>query len=349
MENHSSDKVTINNPADISIIIGYFIMVVSVGIWSMFWTNRGTVGGYFLAGRSMSWWPVSSTCAFAEVGGYSSLLAKYSSAMPSNFSSMDPQCYNISSLCYTPRQDAFNLLRDPTKGDLPWPGVLFGIAIVGGWYWCTDQVNIQVQSCHFTCFEFKPQTSSFLFLSEVGCSNIAYPKLVVSVMPNGTGSCIFPSNCPFLVCGIHYLHFAIILFFCTFALVLLVSYCTEPIEDQHLHRLVFSLRHSKEERKDLDWEQEEKGRRARREAEDRMRENINSGAGTEEEEGSGICRLIARLCGRASSSPDLQQEAPEETEQMPDISEEPVWKVCTVDANAFIMMALAVFMWGYFA
>ena len=33
MENHSSEKVTINKPADISIIIGYSIMVVSVGIW----------------------------------------------------------------------------------------------------------------------------------------------------------------------------------------------------------------------------------------------------------------------------------------------------------------------------
>lgn len=50
----------------------------------------------------------------------------------------------------------------------------------------------------------------------------------------GTGSCIFPSNCPFLVCGIHYLHFAIILFFCTSVLVLLVSSCTQPIEDQHV-------------------------------------------------------------------------------------------------------------------
>lgn len=40
-----------------------------------------------------------------------------------------------------PREDAFHLLRDPVSGDLPWPGVLFGIAIVGGWYWCTDQVS----------------------------------------------------------------------------------------------------------------------------------------------------------------------------------------------------------------
>lgn len=33
MENPSSDKVAINNPADISIIVGYFAMVIGVGIW----------------------------------------------------------------------------------------------------------------------------------------------------------------------------------------------------------------------------------------------------------------------------------------------------------------------------
>lgn len=33
MEVLSSDKVTINNPADITIIVGYFIMVIGVGIW----------------------------------------------------------------------------------------------------------------------------------------------------------------------------------------------------------------------------------------------------------------------------------------------------------------------------
>lgn len=41
---------------------------------------------------------------------------------------------------------------------------------------------------------------------------------------------------------------------------------------------MFSLRHSKEERMDLDWEQEENARRAHREAEERRREG-NNGAG----------------------------------------------------------------------
>ncbi|XP_012777769.1 sodium/glucose cotransporter 2 isoform X3 [Maylandia zebra] len=621
-----ADKVTISNPADISIIVGYFIVVISVGVWSMFRTNRGTVGGYFLAGRTMTWWPalfivlllgwlfvpvyltagvitmpqylkkrfggtrislylsvislllyiltkisvdmfsgavfiqqalgwniyvavialllitalytvtgglaalmytdtvqtfviiagafVLTGFSFAKVGGYSALLNKYSSATPLNFTSLEPHRYNISPHCYTPRADAFNLLRDPAAGDLPWPGVLIGIPIGGIWYWCTDQVIVQrclaarsitdVKAGCIMCGYLKllpmflmvfpgmisrilypdevgcvvPELCKNICGTEVGCSNIAYPKLVISIMPDGlrglmlavmlaalmsslasifnssstlftmdiwtrirpqaterelivvgrvwvlcivavsicwipvvqaaqsgqlfdyiqsvssylappiaavfllavfvkrvnetgafwglicgllmglcrmllefwfgTGSCIFPSSCPYLVCGIHYLHFAIILFFCTSALVLLVSCCSEPIDDQHLHRLVFSLRHSKEERKDLDWEQEEKGRRARREASRRMREN-KSDAVAEEEEQSGICQLIKRFFGQGgSSSPTNDEEEPEEPVQMPDISEDPVWKNA-VDVNALIMMAVAVFMWGYYA
>uniref|UniRef100_A0A3Q2QTY8 Sodium/glucose cotransporter 2 n=1 Tax=Fundulus heteroclitus TaxID=8078 RepID=A0A3Q2QTY8_FUNHE len=661
MEEPPSEEVSINNPADIAVIIGYFLMVIAVGVWSMLRTNRGTVGGYFLAGRSMAWWSVGPSLfasnigsghfvglagtgaaggiavggfewnalfivlllgwlfvpvyltagvitmpqylkkrfggtrislylsiislflyiftkisvdmfsgavfiqqalgwniyvavialllitalytvtgglaalmytdtfqtfviiagafvltgfSFAEIGGYSALIAKYSSAVPSNFSSLDAQRYNISPQCYTPRQDAFSMLRDPTTGDLPWPGVLFGMTIGGIWYWCSDQVIVQrclaarslthVKAGCIVCGYLKllpmflmvfpgmisrilypdevgcvvPEICKKVCGTEVGCSNIAYPKLVVTVMPNGlrglmlavmlaalmsslasifnssstlftmdiwtrirpqaterelivvgrvwvlcivaisicwipvvqaaqsgqlfdyiqsvscylsppiasvfllavfvkrvnetgafwglvgglavglcrmlpefwfgTGSCIFPSQCPFLVCGVHYLHFAIILFCCTSVLVLLVSFCTEPIEEKHLHRLVFSLRHSKEERKDLDWEQEERARGAQKKAKDRRVEKANA-VTADGDKKSGICGLIGGFCGLSAdqqAQDDQAAEAPEPP--MPDISEEPVWKY-TVDSNALVMMAVAVFLWGYFA
>ncbi|CAO2583497.1 Sodium/glucose cotransporter 2 [Lemmus lemmus] len=60
MEKHMKDgselgeqRVLIDNPADILVIAAYFLLVIGVGLWSMFRTNRGTVGGYFLAGRNM--------------------------------------------------------------------------------------------------------------------------------------------------------------------------------------------------------------------------------------------------------------------------------------------------------
>lgn len=33
MENTTSVKVAINNPADIVVIVGYFITIIGVGIW----------------------------------------------------------------------------------------------------------------------------------------------------------------------------------------------------------------------------------------------------------------------------------------------------------------------------
>ncbi|XP_027011330.1 sodium/glucose cotransporter 2 isoform X1 [Tachysurus fulvidraco] len=658
----SGNRVTINNPADIIVIISYFVVVIAVGIWSMFRTNRGTVGGYFLAGRTMGWWPVGASLfasnigsghfvglagtgaasgiavggfewnalfivlllgwlfvpvyltagvitmpqylkkrfggtrislylsvislflyiftkisvdmfsgavfiqqalgwniyiaviallsitalytvtgglaalmytdtvqtfviiagafvlmgfSFYEVGGYNALLDRYGSAVPSISSSPDLQHLNISARCYMPREDAFHLLRDPVSGDLPWPGVLFGIAIVGGWYWCTDQVIVQrclagrslthVKAGCILCGYMKllpmflmvfpgmisrvlypdevgcvvPHECKRVCGTEVGCSNIAYPKLVVSVMPNGlrglmlavmlaalmsslasifnssstlftmdiwtrirpqardrelmivgrvwvlcivaisicwipvvqaaqsgqlfdyiqsvtsylappiaavfflaifvkrvnepgafwglmgglmmglcriapefyfgSGSCLVPSKCPTLICGVHYLYFAVLLFFCTGILVLLVSYCMPPIDDKHLYRLVFSLRHSKEQRLDLDWEEEERGRNARREAEGKNKAVCDEDT-TGDGDKSGPAHLIAWFCGLSGSqAPEpTEEEVTEASKELPDISEDPVWKHF-VNANALIMMAVAVYFWGFYA
>ncbi|XP_018598372.1 sodium/glucose cotransporter 2 isoform X2 [Scleropages formosus] len=464
-------------------------------------------GAFVLAGFS-----------FAEVGGYSALLEKYKLAVPSDTESADPRRYNISPACYEPREDAFNLLRDPIAGDLPWPGVIFGIAIGGCWYWCSDQVIVQrclagrslthVKAGCIVCGYLKllpmflmvfpgmisrvlfpdevgcvvPEVCKEVCGTEVGCSNIAYPKLVVALMPAGlrglmlavmlaalmsslasifnssstlftvdiwtrlrpqardrelvivgrvwvlcivsisicwipvvqaaqsgqlfdyiqsvssylappiaavfllavfvkrvneqgafwgligglsmglcrmvpefafgSGSCLFPSSCPSLICGVHYLYFAVLLFLFTVVLVLVVSYCTPPIPERHLHRLVFSLRHSKEARDDLDKEEAERGRIARREALEKSRDNAGGEDG-EKNYGSRttstIGRLISWFCGVSSSeaSESTEQEG-EETNQLPDITEDPFWKH-VVNSNALIMTAVAVFMWAYHA
>uniref|UniRef100_A0A673IE14 Solute carrier family 5 member 2 n=1 Tax=Sinocyclocheilus rhinocerous TaxID=307959 RepID=A0A673IE14_9TELE len=594
-----SKHVTINNPADISVIIAYFLVVIAVGIWSTFRTNRGTVGGYFLAGRTMVWWPVGTSLfasnigsghfvglagtaaasgiavggfewnalfivlllgwvfvpvyltagvitmpqylkkrfgrtrislylsvislllytftkisvdmfsgavfiqqalgwniylaviallcitalytvtgglaalmytdtvqtfviiagalwdSFYEVGGYGALLEKYSLSLPSQRS------LNISEHCYTPREDAFHLLRDPTTGDLPWPGVLFGIAIIGSWYWCTDQRCLAARSlthvkagcilCGYLkllpmfLMVFPGMISRGLYPDEVGCvepsickevcgtavgcSNIAYPKLVVSVMPTGLRglmlavmlaalmsslASIFNSSSTLFtmdiwtrirpqardkelmivgrvwilcivaisICWIPVVQAAqsgqlfdyiqsvtsylappiaavfslaifvkrvMLLFFCTAILVLFISNNTPPIEDKHLHRLVFTLRHSKEERVDLDWEEEERGRKARREAEEKKKV-VSEEDQIERGDRSITMKIIGWLCGiNDTQAPEpTEEEVNEASKQLPDISEDPLWKYL-VNANALIMMSVAVYFWGYYA
>uniref|UniRef100_A0A672YUS1 Solute carrier family 5 member 9 n=1 Tax=Sphaeramia orbicularis TaxID=375764 RepID=A0A672YUS1_9TELE len=335
--------------ADITVVVIYFIFVMAVGIWSSLRANRNTVGGYFLAGRSMTWWPIGASLmssnvgsglfiglagtgaaggiavggfewnaawvlvalgwifipvyisadvvtmpeylakrfggqririymsvlslilyiftkistdifsgalfiqvslgwdlylstgilllvtaaytiagtstpevishrlqwrpAFSEIGWYDGLMDRYPLAVPS--------VTIVNTTCHLPRSDAFHLFRDPVSGDIPWPGLVFGLTVLATWVWCTDQVIVQrslsAQSLSHAkggsvlggylkllpmFFIVMPgMISRALFPDEVGCvdpsvclevcgasvgcSNIAYPKLVMELMPVG--------------------------------------------------------------------------------------------------------------------------------------------------------------------
>ncbi|XP_029004550.1 sodium/glucose cotransporter 4 [Betta splendens] len=346
--------------ADIAVVVIYFVFVLVIGIWSSVKANRSTVGGYFLAGRSMTWWPIGaslmssnvgsglfiglagtgaagglavggfewnaswvlvalgwifipvyisagvvtmpeylakrfggqrirismsilslilyiftkistdifsgalfiqvslgwdlylSTCilllvtaaytvagglaaviytdafqtlimvggscalmfiGFSKVGWYEGLVIRYMSAVPS------VTVTNTS--CHLPRSDAFHIFRNPVSGDLPWPGLMFGLTVLATWVWCTDQVIVQRSLSAKSLSHAKAGSvfggylkllpmflivmpgmiSRALFPDEVGCvdpdvcqsvcgasvgcSNIAYPKLVVELMPVG--------------------------------------------------------------------------------------------------------------------------------------------------------------------
>ncbi|XP_069038313.1 sodium/glucose cotransporter 1 [Lepisosteus oculatus] len=638
--------IAINNPADISVIVIYFLVVLAVGLWAMLSTNRGTVGGFFLAGRSMVWWPIGASLfasnigsghfvglagtgaaagiaiggfewnalvvvvilgwlfvpiyikagvvtmpeylkkrfggqririylsvlslllyiftkisadmfsgaifiqqalnldiylavillllitalytvtgglaaviytdtlqtvimvvgsfilmgfCFGEVGGYEAFKDKYMKAVPSLISAPG---LNISKSCYTPRPDSFHIFRDPVTGDLPWPGLVFGLTVLGTWYWCTDQVIVQrclsaknmshVKAGCILCgylkllpmflMVFPGMTSRILYpdvvacvvpeecvrycKTPVGCSNIAYPRLVVELMPDGlrglmlsvmlaslmssltsifnsastlftmdiytkvrrraserelmiagrvfilvligisiawipvvqtaqsgqlfdyiqsitsylgppiatvfllaifwkrtnepgafyglliglliglarmftefaygTGSCVTPSNCPYIICGIHYLYFALILFGITCILVVAVSLMTKPIDDKHLHRLCWTLRNSKEPREDLeqDWEEP-----PALEVEEPV------------PQGDPSCwrKAYNWFCGfEQSTGPQLSAEEQAELQRkLTDTTEQPLWRN-VVNINAIILLTVAVFFHGFF-
>lgn len=68
------------------------------------------------------------------MGGYESFQQRYMEAIPSITT-------NITADCYEPRADSFHIFRDAITGDLPWPGLVFGLTIQATWYWCSDQVR----------------------------------------------------------------------------------------------------------------------------------------------------------------------------------------------------------------
>uniref|UniRef100_A0A3Q1AU58 Sodium/glucose cotransporter 1 n=1 Tax=Amphiprion ocellaris TaxID=80972 RepID=A0A3Q1AU58_AMPOC len=431
--------------------------------------------------------------AFHEVGGYENFQEQYMQAIPSVTG-------NVSAECYEPRADSFHLFRNAITGDLPWPGLIFGLTIQATWYWCTDQVIVQrclsaknlshVKAGCILCgylkllpmflMVFPGMISRILYPdvvacvdpaeceeycgASVGCTNIAYPKLVVDLMPNGlrglmlsvmlaslmssltsifnsastlftmdiytkirrnarerelmiagrvfmlvliglsiawipvvqsaqsgqlfdyiqsitsyltppiaalfilaifckrvnetgafwglmiglliglsrmiaefaygTGSCVSPSDCPTIICGVHYLYFSIILFTVSCIIILSVSVMTKPIDDKHLYRLCWSLRNRTEERVDLeqdDW--------------------VDNGDSNKYHKKPGLCKkAVMCFCGlEQEKAPKLTKEEEAELQKkLTDTSEVPLWRNI-VNANAMILLCVAVFCHGYFA
>ncbi|KAM4527114.1 sodium/glucose cotransporter 1 [Odontesthes bonariensis] len=434
--------------------------------------------------------------AFNEVGGYENFQDRYMMSVPNITDGIDPSCYE-------PRADSFHIFRDPITGDLPWPGLVFGLTIQATWYWCTDQVIVQrclsaknlshVKGGCILCgylkllpmflMVFPGMISRILYPdvvgcvdpdecqkycgASVGCSNIAYPKLVVDLMPNGlrglmlsvmmaslmssltsifnsastlftmdiytkvrpaakekelmiagrvfilvligvsiawipvvqsaqsgqlfdyiqsitsylappvaavymlaifckrvnepgaffgliiglliglsrmiaefiygTGSCANPSDCPTIICGVHYLYFAIILFCISCILILGISLVTKPIEEKHLYRLCWSLRNRTEERIDL-------------EQDDWVDTTSDSMDIDEPEEEMGCCKkAVMCFCGlEQSKAPKLSPEEEAELKMLlTDTTEKPLWKNIA-NVNAIILLCVAVFFHGFF-
>uniref|UniRef100_A0A669E882 Sodium/myo-inositol cotransporter 2 n=1 Tax=Oreochromis niloticus TaxID=8128 RepID=A0A669E882_ORENI len=147
--------------------------------------------------------------SFVEVGGWNAFMEGYSNAIPS--------IRVPNSSCGIPREDAFHIFRDPVTSDLPWPGVIVGMSIPSMWYWCSDQVIVQrslaaktlthakggsllaayLKVLPFFAIMIPGMISRILYTgtvrtvcckicgNPVGCSDIAYAKLVMKLLPAG--------------------------------------------------------------------------------------------------------------------------------------------------------------------
>lgn len=121
-----------------------------------------------------------------------------------------------------------------------------------------------------------------------------------------------------------------------------------------LHRLVFSLRHSKEEREDLDAEEPE-GPTAAPVQNGRPEHAVEmEGKALPPGVGAGLFRqCLLWFCGvsrgGAGSPPrPTQEETAAAARRLEDISEDPRW-ARVVNLNALLMMAVATFLWGFYA
>lgn len=142
-------------------------------------------------------------------------------SMNATYNSTGIIMFNTTQQCGLPRPDAFHIFRDPVHSDLPWPGVMVRTTLISTWFWCCDQLIVQrtlaakniAHARGATIFasyiKFLPMfiiilpgmISRILFTDTVacvdpevcmevcenaaGCSNIAYPQLILDLAPTG--------------------------------------------------------------------------------------------------------------------------------------------------------------------
>ena len=75
-----------------------------------------------------------------KVGGFSTLKEQFL-ASASNATITEHSLYGNRS-CGLPPTNSFHIYRPATDGAFPWPGMTLGVAVVGTYVWCTDQVRI---------------------------------------------------------------------------------------------------------------------------------------------------------------------------------------------------------------
>ncbi|NP_941037.2 solute carrier family 5 (sodium/glucose cotransporter)-like [Mus musculus] len=170
--------------------------------------------------------------AFYEVGGYPKLVSKYMEAIPSKTQQGN---WTAQPECYLPRQDAFHIFRSCVSGDIPWPGLILGATTVSLFYGCADQVSVQrflagksrlhMEGGCLLCGYLKllpmflmvmpGMISRILYPDQVacvvpsecqkfcgrgtGCSALAYPVLVLGVMPHGLQGFMLSTVCASLM------------------------------------------------------------------------------------------------------------------------------------------------------
>ncbi|XP_053561931.1 sodium/myo-inositol cotransporter [Bombina bombina] len=163
-----------------------------------------------------------SIISFVEIGGFEEVKRRYMLATPNVTSILLTHNFTNTNSCHvTPKPDSLRMLREPSDEDLPWPGFLLGQTPASVWYWCADQVIVQRVLAAKNISHAKASTlmagflkilpmfiivipgmiSRILFVDDIacinpehcmevcgsraGCSNIAYPRLVMKVLPVG--------------------------------------------------------------------------------------------------------------------------------------------------------------------
>ncbi|XP_013388919.1 sodium/glucose cotransporter 4-like [Lingula anatina] len=195
--------------ATISVVLITAVYTVLGGLSAVIYTDA--VQTAILIGGGI----VMAVIGIQKVGGLENLFDDFMYAAPNV-----TQCANNVTAGFPP-PDSLNIFRAPDTQDFPWTGLIFGTMAPAILVWCNEQIIVQrtlaaktiehakggiivagyLKLLPFFILIVPGMVSRVLFPNEVacvnpdicmsvcqnrvGCSNIAYPKLVVEILPMG--------------------------------------------------------------------------------------------------------------------------------------------------------------------
>lgn len=201
----------------IGLLIGMTaLLTVTGGLVAVLYTD--TLQAVLMIGGALT----LTILSLIKVGGLEGVRTKYMEAVPNVTAIIASGNFTYSPSCrIEPKPNSLQALRGPLDEDAPWPGFLLGQTPASIWYWCADQVIVQRVLAAKNIAHAKGATLMAGFLkilpmfiivipgmiarimftdeiacigpehcmavcgSRAGCSNLAYPRLVMAVMPVG--------------------------------------------------------------------------------------------------------------------------------------------------------------------
>uniref|UniRef100_H0W482 Uncharacterized protein n=1 Tax=Cavia porcellus TaxID=10141 RepID=H0W482_CAVPO len=170
--------------------------------------------------------------AFGKVGGYKQLQHNYIYAIPGKISEGN---WTAKSKCYIPHSNAFHLFLSSSSGDFSWPELIFGATTLSLFYGSADQVsvlralagkNISHIKIGFILYGYLKLLPMFLVVmpgmisrtfypdqvacvvpsecekhcgAKHSCSPVAYPRLVISLLPTGLQGLMLAAVCATII------------------------------------------------------------------------------------------------------------------------------------------------------
>ncbi|XP_013421875.1 sodium/glucose cotransporter 4 isoform X1 [Lingula anatina] len=136
--------------------------------------------------------------SFVEVGGYNPLIEKFFAAVPNTTRDAAPN--DTYAKCGIPPANSMNLIRSIDDGSLPWLGVMVGLTISSVWYWCSDQVIVQRALASKDLSHAKGGTVLAGYLKILPMWLIVYPGMIARILFPDEVGCADPDIC-YSICG----------------------------------------------------------------------------------------------------------------------------------------------------